>query len=213
MQSTKTKFHEIQNLKRGTLSKIELSKMFLMGIALTALSNYEAKAQFTLTGQIKPRTEVRDGQGTLQKEGEDAAVWTSQRTRLNAGYTGYRFKAFMALQDVRVWGQDASSINRTTTDANDGLMLHEAWGELILNDTVSSIKNLSLKIGRQEIAYDDQKVIGSLDWLQQARSHDAVVLKFANKSCLVDIGAAFNQNKEQTVGTLYNGIPPAGTYN
>jgi hypothetical protein len=115
----------------------------------------------------------------------------------------------MALQDVRVWGQDQSSINRTTTEANNGLMLHEAWGEIILNDTVSTIKNLSLKIGRQEIAYDDQKVIGSLDWLQQARRHDAVVLKFANKGWIVDIGAAFNQNSEKTVGTLYNGIPTA----
>ena len=52
-----------------------------------------------------------------------------------------------------------SSINRTTTEANNGLMLHEAWTEIILNDTVSKIQNISLKIGRQEIAYDDQKVI------------------------------------------------------
>jgi len=212
MQTTKTKLERIQSFTKGTFLKARLSKMFFMGIALAALSTYEAKAQFTLTGQLRPRTELRDGQGTLQKKGDDAALFTSQRARLNAGYTGYRFKVFMALQDVRVWGQDASSTNRTTTDANDGLMLHEAWGELVLNDTVSKIKNLSLKIGRQEITYDDQKVIGSLDWLQQARRHDAVVLKFANKGWIIDLGAAFNQNKELQAGTLYNGIPPTGTY-
>lgn len=212
MQSTTTQLRSVQVFRKVTSSKSNFSKSLLLGIALTALSYTEAKAQFTLTGQIKPRTEVRGGQGTLQKNGDDAAAFVSQRTRLNAGYTGYRFKAFMALQDVRVWGQDASTTNRTTTDANDGLMLHEAWGEIILNDTISKIKNLSLKIGRQEISYDDQKVIGSLDWLQQARSHDAIVLKFANKSWIVDIGAAFNQNKELAVGTLYNGIPPVGTY-
>jgi len=212
MQTTKTKIDRIQNLRKGAFSKIKLSKIFLMGIAFTAISNYEAKAQFTLTGQVRPRTELRDGQGTLQQKGDDAALFTSQRARLNAGYSGYRFKVFMAVQDVRVWGQDASTINRTTTDANDGFMLHEAWGELILNDTVSKIKNFSLKVGRQEISYDDQKVIGGLDWLQQARRHDAIVLKFANKGWIADIGAAFNQNKELQVGTLYNGIPPAGTY-
>jgi hypothetical protein len=212
MQTTKTKLERTQSFRKGTFSKARLSKIFFMGIALTALSTYEAKAQFTLTGQLRPRTELRDGQGTLQKKGDDAALFTSQRARLNTGFSGYHFKVFMALQDVRVWGQDASSINRTTTDANDGLMLHEAWGELILNDTVSKIKNLSLKIGRQEIAYDDQKVIGSLDWLQQARRHDAVVLKFANKGWVADIGAAFNQNSEKTVGTVYNGIPAVGTY-
>lgn len=212
MQNIKSKLPKIKGFKKETIARGNLSKSILLGILMAFASQNEAKAQFTLTGQIKPRTEVRDGQGTLQKEGDDTAVHISQRTRLNAGYTGYRFKAFMAIQDVRVWGQDASTINRTTTDANDGFMLHEAWGELLLNDTISKIKNLSLKIGRQEISYDDQKVLGSLDWLQQARSHDAIVLKFANKSWIVDIGAAFNQNRELNVGTLYNGIPPPGTY-
>ncbi len=209
MQTTKTKLLPIQGFRKETFSKVTLSKSLLLAIALTALSYNQAKAQFTLTGQLRPRTELRDGQGTLQKKGDDAALFTSQRARLNAGFTGYRFKVFMALQDVRVWGQDQSSVNKTTTEANNGLMLHEAWGEIILNDTVSKIKNLSLKIGRQEIAYDDQKVIGGLDWLQQARRHDAIVLKFANKGWIADIGAAFNQNKEANVSTVYNGIPTA----
>lgn len=209
MQTIKNKLLSIQSFKNERMLKTSLSKSLLFGVALTALSHSQAKAQFTLTGQLRPRTELRDGQGTLQKKGDDAALFTSQRARLNAGFTGYRFKVFMALQDVRVWGQDASSINRNTTEANNGLMLHEAWGEIFLNDTVSKIKNLSLKIGRQEIAYDDQKVIGGLDWLQQARRHDAVVLKFANKGWIADIGAAFNQNSEKTVGTVYNGIPTA----
>ena len=209
MQTITNKLLPIQGFKKETLLKPSFSKSLVLGIALTVLSYNQAKAQFTLTGQLRPRTELRDGQGTLQKKGDYAALFTSQRARLNAGFTGYRFKVFIALQDVRVWGQDQSSINRTTTDANDGLMLHEAWGEIFLNDTVSKIKNLSFKIGRQEISYDDQKVIGGLDWLQQARRHDAVVLKFANKGWIADIGAAFNQNAEKAVGTVYNGIPTA----
>lgn len=208
MQNSTIKLRNILGFKKETHLRTNFSKSIFLGLVLALASSNEASAQFTLTGQVRPRTEVRDGQGTLQKKGDDAALFTSQRTRLNAGYTGYRFKVFMALQDVRVWGQDASSINRNTTDANDGLMLHEAWTELILNDTVSKFQNISLKIGRQEIAYDDQKVLGGLDWLQQARHHDAVVFKFANKGWVVDAGAAFNQNKELAVGTLYNGIPP-----
>ena len=209
MQKIKTKLPTIQGFKKETISRVNLSKSILLGIALTFISQNEAKAQLTVTGQLRPRTELRDGQGTLQKEGEESALFTSQRARLNVGFTGYRFKVFMALQDVRVWGQDASSINRTTTEANNGVMLHEAWTELILNDTVSKFQNISLKIGRQEIAYDDQKVLGGLDWLQQARRHDAVVFKFANKGWIFDLGAAFNQNKELNAGTIYNGIPTA----
>ena len=198
-----------QNLKKGGVFNLKLSKSILLGFAITCLTQYEAKAQFTATGQIRNRVEMRAGQGTLQQEGDKAALFSSQRTRLNVGYTGYRFKIFTALQDVRVWGQDASSINRTTTEANNGLLLHEAWAEVSLIDTLSTIQNLSIKAGRQEIAYDDQKVLGSLDWLQQGRRHDAVVFKFANKGWTVDVGAAFNQNKENNTGTIYNGVNPA----
>ena len=198
-----------QNLKKGGLFNLKLSKSILLGFAITCLTQYEAKAQFTATGQIRNRVEVRAGQGTLQQKGDKAALFSSQRTRLNLGYTGYRFKIFTALQDVRVWGQDASSINRTTTEANNGLLLHEAWAEVSLIDTLSTIQNLSIKAGRQEIAYDDQKVLGSLDWLQQGRRHDAIVFKFANKGWTVDVGAAFNQNKENNTGTIYNGVNPA----
>lgn len=198
----------IVNQKESILNS-KITRAIVLGCAVAFLGNYEAKAQLTLTGQVRPRVEVRAGQGTLQQDGDKAAIFTSQRTRLSAGYSGYRFKLFTTLQDVRVWGQDASSINRTTTEANNGILLHEAWAEISLVDTLSTIQNLSVKAGRQEISYDDQKVLGGLDWLQQARRHDAIILKYANKGWIADIGAAFNQNKELNTGTIYNGTNPA----
>ncbi|WP_264566065.1 alginate export family protein [Flavobacterium sp. N3904] len=187
------------------------SKSILLGLALTLFGYKAANAQLTATGQFRPRAEFRDGYSTLQTAGADPAYFISQRTRLNVGYTGYRFRFFTSIQDVRVWGQDASTINRPTTAENNGIQLHEAWGEIMLNDTVSSIENLSLKIGRQEISYDDQKLLGGLDWLQQARYHDAIILKYYNKGWIADFGAAFNQNKELLAGTIYNGVPAAGS--
>lgn len=198
-----------ESKKKESLFNTKLSKTILLGVAITCLGKFEAKAQFTFTGQLRDRVEMRAGQGTLQQEGDKAALFTSQRTRLSAGYTGYRFKIYTSLQDVRVWGQDASSINRTTTEANNGILLHEAWAEISLVDTLSTIQNLSVKAGRQEISYDDQKVLGSLDWLQQGRRHDAIILKYANKGWIADIGVAFNQNKELNTGTIYNGTNPA----
>ena len=209
MQKFKTTLAGIQGLKKGKISRVNLSKSIFLGIALTVLSQNEAKAQLTATGQIRERTELRAGQGTLQKDGDKAGLFTSQRARLNIGFTGYRFKIYTSLQDVRVWGQDASSINRTTTEANNGILFHEAWGEIMLADTTSTIQNISLKVGRQEISYDDQKVLGGLDWLQQGRRHDAIVFKFANKGWIADVGAAFNQNKELNTGNVYNGVPTA----
>ena len=166
-----------------------------------------ARAQLSLTGQLRTRTELRDGQGTLPGRHTVPAFFTSQRTRLNFGYTGYRFKLFTAVQDVRVWGQDASTTHRNTLEANHGLMLHEAWGEIALTDTASTAGELLLKVGRQELVYDDVRLLGNLDWLQQARRHDLALLKYHWHDWQAHLGAAFNQNREAKAGTVYQGVP------
>lgn len=183
-------------------------------IALCFCLAQELRAQFSVSAQFRTRSEFRDGQGTPLPSDTPPAFFTSQRTRINFGYAAHRFKIYSSLQDVRVWGQDASSVNRITTDAYDGLMLHEAWGEISLLDTGSTIKNFSVKIGRQELVYDDVRLLGNLDWLQQARRHDAVVLKFEHQGWTAHGGAAYNQNGERKTGTAYNGTPvgyPAST--
>jgi hypothetical protein len=182
-------------------------KYILFIASIFSLTVCELKAQLTVSGQFRPRFEFRNGQGTPQVKDTIPATFTSQRTRLNVGYSGYRYKVYTSIQDVRVWGQDGSSINRTTSDAFDGLMLHEAWGEISLVDTGKVIKNLSLKIGRQELVYDDVRLLGNLDWLQQARRHDAALLKFDHKGWTIHTGAAYNQNAERKSNTLYNGVP------
>jgi hypothetical protein len=208
MQNSNTKPVSFLGLKNEKATAV---KTLLFSVVFSVLGCLSANAQLTATGEVRTRTELNTGQGTLQKFGENAALFTSQRTRLNVGFTGYRYKFFASVQDVRVWGQDASTNNRVTTAVNDGVMLNEAWGEIILNDTISTIQNLSLKLGRQPISYDDQKILGGLDWLQQGRRHDAAILKFANKGWTADLGVAFNQNGEKANGVVYNGIPVTGS--
>ena len=187
-------------------------KWLSMLLFVTSMAfNHAANAQFSFSGQLRTRTELRDGQGNPLPEDSKAALFTSQRTRLNAAYNAYRLSFFVSLQDVRVWGQDVSTINRTTTQDNNGLMLHEAWAEIGLTDTTNKKIKLALKIGRQELVYDDQRLLGNLDWLQQARRHDAAVLKLDTKRFTVHTGFAFNQNKENASGTKYNSTP-AGNY-
>ncbi|GGN05086.1 hypothetical protein GCM10010967_45220 [Dyadobacter beijingensis] len=191
--------------------------LLLLGMSVAGmLATTRTMAQFSLSGQLRTRTELLDGQGTMLSKGEKPAFFTSQRTRLNAGYKGYRTQFFVAVQDVRVWGQDASSNNRITNPALNGLMLHEAWGEISLLDTNQTKlgKEFALKIGRQEFLYDDSRVLGNLDWLQQARRHDAALLKYGNNGFTAHLGVAYNQNRELKSGTLYDGVPagyPAGT--
>ncbi|HYC85499.1 MAG TPA: alginate export family protein [Chryseosolibacter sp.] len=173
---------------------------------------FHAYSQLDLSGQLRTRTEYRQGQGTLLAKDAEPAFFTSQRSRLGIGYSGSRFRLYTAVQDVRVWGQDASTINRTTPDARNGLMMHEAWADISLLDTALWKGRMTLKIGRQELVYDDSRLLGNLDWLQQARRHDMALLRFVYKNWRADTGAAFNQNSESTKETKYNGVPTSGTY-
>jgi hypothetical protein len=168
-------------------------------------------AQFTLTGQLRTRTEVRNGYANLPLKGSKSAAVTSQRTRLIFGYKWDRISVGVSIQDVRVWGQDASSIS--SSDGNK-LMLHEGWAELILANEIDTtlkfrlIDFMSLKIGRQELAYDDVRLLGNLDWLQQGRRHDMVLLKTVHKGFHADIGFAYNQNTD-AFGVSNTGYVPA----
>ncbi len=177
------------------------------------------RSQFSLTGQLRTRTEIRNGLGNLVVQGSPVAAFTSQRTRLVFGYKWDRLTFGASIQDVRVWGQDASSVTN-----NDGsrLMLHEAWADLTLAnmaDTTVKFKMfdlMSIKIGRQELIYDDSRLIGNLDWLQQARRHDMALLKTVHHGWQVDLGYAFNQNADAfgTTNTSYvPGNLPAYTKN
>jgi hypothetical protein len=155
-------------------------------------------AQISFTGQLRTRTEVRNGLGNLVPQDSKAASFTSQRTRLSLGYKWDRVLLGVSVQDIRVWGQDASSI--TVADGSR-LSLHEGWAEMLLADKSDTtrkafIDNLSLKIGRQELIYDDSRLIGNLDWLQQARRHDMALLKTQHHGWQMDIGLAYNQNSD-----------------
>lgn len=156
-------------------------------------------AQFSLTAQLRTRSEWRNGYGNLVLKDSRPAFFTSQRTRLSFGYKWDRLTLGATIQDVRVWGQDASSIS--SADGNK-LMLHEGWAEMVLaNKKDTSIKftlldELSVKLGRQEFQYDDVRLLGNLDWLQQGRRHDMVLVKTVHKGFQVDVGFAYNQNSD-----------------
>ena len=157
------------------------------------------KAQLTVDAEIRPRFEYRHGFKTLFPDNEDPAAFISQRTRLNAGYTTEKLNFYLSLQDVRVWG-DVPQLNKT--DKN-GIGIHQAWGEILFNE------KFSLKLGRQEISYDDHRVFGNVGWAQQARSHDAALLRYNDEKIKFDLGFAFNQDSENLTGST---LTTPGTY-
>ncbi|WP_299527216.1 alginate export family protein [uncultured Lutibacter sp.] len=167
-------------------------------IAILVLVSVQSYAQLTISGELRPRAEYRNGYKTLTADGSDAALFVSQRTRLNTKYVTDDYTFFLSFQDVRVWG-DVKQL----ADNGNSLSVHEAWGQVKFNP------NFSVKLGRQEIIYDDSRMFGNVGWAQQGRSHDAAIFKFGNENYKLDLGIAYNQDAEALFGNLYT---VAGNY-
>ncbi|MEH6763324.1 MAG: alginate export family protein [Aequorivita antarctica] len=151
-----------------------------------------AYSQFTIDAELRPRFEFRHGYKTLYPDNVDPATFVSQRTRLNFGYKTEKLHFYLSPQDIRVWG-DVPQLN--VADEN-GFSLHQAWAEVLL------VPELFLKIGRQEIIYDDQRFFGNVGWAQQGRSHDAAIFKYETNYMKLHFGAAYNQDNEALTGNI-----------
>jgi hypothetical protein len=166
---------------------------FLM--LLLALSQTAFAQTFELSTEIRPRFEYRHGFKTLIPDDVDAALFVSQRSRLNFNYGNEKLKAYISLQNVRVWGE----VNTLSESDDNGTAIHEAWASVLLDS------KFELKMGRQEIVYDDSRIFGNVDWAQTGRSHDALIVTFKpNDKNRLDVGIALNEEDETLFQTDYD---------
>ena len=152
--------------------------------AVIALASAGATfAQFTLEGQYRPRLELRNGFKTPINENTNPAAFVEHRAKLTAGYSEEKLGFKMSVQDIRIWGE-TGQINKS----DYLLSTHEAYGEY-----KPSTKS-TFRIGRQEMAYDGHRLIGTLGWAAQARSFDAVKYMYADTSGnALDVMVSWNQ--------------------
>lgn len=167
-------------------------KITLLLFSLVATTSLLAQT-FGISAELRPRFENRHGYKTILKKNTDGANFVSQRTRLNFKFQQQKVKLGVSVQNVRVWG-DVSTLSKN----DNNYALHEAWAEALLSE------KFSIKVGRQEIVYDDHRIFGSVGWAQQARSHDALLAKFKlSNTSKLDLGFALNANKETLTDELY----------
>ena len=161
--------------------------------AVLCLFPTAAQAQFTIDGQIIQRAEYRHGFGQLIEENEEAAKFIAHRARLHVQYEMESFKFFVSVQDVRTWG------NTPQVKLTDGfLSVHEAWAETFLSP------NLSVKLGRQELNYDNFRFLGNLDWALQGRAHDFALIKYEKGTMKLHGGGGYNQNDQSLRGDFFS---------
>lgn len=152
-----------------------------------------SNAQFSLTGEFRPRTEFSRGYKILSDENQDWSTLTTQRSRLNFFYVGEALSTKITLQDVRNWGGQPQLV----ANEDYATSVHEAWAEVFF------APYFSLRAGRQELNYDDHRIFGNVGWAQQARSHDIALLKYEN-GFNIHLGIAHHENSNQT-NNLYDG--------
>ena len=163
--------------------------------ALTVFSITSNAQTIKISAEVRPRFEYRHGFNTLFPDGASPASYISQRTRLTGYFAGKTFNAYVSIQNVRVWGD----VNQLNIADKNGVMIHEAWGQILFNDV------FSLKLGRQEIIYDDHRIFGNVGWVQQARSHDVAMLKITpNENHFIDVSLAYNATKESLYREMYD---------
>ena len=172
-----------------------MKKITLVLFSVLTVNTLTAQ-QFDLSAEIRPRFESKNGYGTLLETNADGSNFISQRSRLNFNFENEKVRIGVTLQNVRVWGDVW-----TLASDDKAIKFHQAWAEAILNN------NLSLKLGRQEIVYDDHRIFGDVGWTQQARSHDAALLKYkVDTKSFFDVGFALNADSQSGVDNLYSNV-------
>jgi len=167
--------------------------------ALTAAVAVPAMATtFSFQGQYRVRGEYRGNPGFVDSAGINGIL---QRVRLttNAEITNDT-SVRITLQDSTMWGlQDPAGRGgpALTDTGNNTLDLHEAYVK---------VKNIfgqpiSLKIGRQDLVYGDQRLIGAFGWNNNGRSFDAIKANFTNSALSVDAFASKINDATTSLGT------------
>lgn len=153
--------------------------------------------EMTLDAQILTRGELRRGGliATDDVQDADKANFVAERARLTFGFKRDALSMKVSVQHNGLWGMEGDGSN---------FDIYEAWAQLTAKN------GLFAKVGRQELCYDDERILGSNDWAMAGLSHDVLKIGYEGYGHKVHAFAAYNQNSKNTNGgTFYtNGAQP-----
>jgi hypothetical protein len=134
--------------------------------------------QLAFDGQYRPRLTFDSGRDFANGDAVERLVVT-HRARLgvvarHASGVGVTLR----LRDVRAFGEEDDTLNDFTAA---GLDLYEAFGEVRILDS------LFLRVGRQALAFDDERLVGAVDWTQRGRSFDGIRVGWTRSRASVDV--------------------------
>ncbi len=161
-----------------------VSRVGLVGLVVSFLAPtvwaQELPSSLDVGGQIRERSQL-----DAKDFDPDASTvdFHELRTRLHLGFAPVeRVDAFVQIQDSRRFGAGSGTLAPPTNTID----LHQAYFKI--SDLFGA--PLALTVGRQEMAYGNQRLIGSVGWHPRGRTFDGGVLAYETETVSVDLFAA-----------------------
>ncbi len=169
-------------------------KQFIATIfLLTTIAGMAFAQEIKISGQFRERSEL-DTKSFFIGQSTDAFHLLRARLRADAK-VNEQVNVIFEIQDARQYGVPSSTMNVGSPD----LDLRQGFVE---------VKNLcdlpvSVKLGRQLLAYGDERILGAIDWSNQGQSFDAALARIGNDELSADIfGAAVARNSNPYSGYI-----------
>jgi len=171
-----------------------MHRAFLIGfLALTTLPAFaHADNDVKFNAQVRHRFEFVDKDFNSD---QNPYTFSFLRTRIGAKFNPAEgVGAFIQLQDSRTFGEETSTLGDGSADLLD---LHQ--GFLFIKDFYG--KPINLKLGRYEVNYGPQRLIGAVGWHNVGRSFDGGTARLHKENYWVD-AFAFTEAESLMAGDI-----------
>lgn len=153
-----------------------MKKLFIIVAMILITGVIGAQQTIKFSAQIRPRLELDNRSFHSSTPFNN---YTYLRTRLGATFVpSTELSGFIQVQDARIFGNETS----TTADMKN-VDLHQAYFKI---DNFFKLP-MDLKVGRMELLYSNERVIGNSNWGNTGRSFDGAVLSIKGDKFKADI--------------------------
>jgi len=154
-------------------------------------------AQFTVDANIRNRFEIRNGYQKVIPNNVVPAAFMHQRTRLLFAYNSENLKVRISPQDVRIWGDESITSSTGVFGDEASLSLYEGYSEIKFGS------DHWISVGRQELKYDNQRLLSVRNWNYYGLAYDALVFKMNFEKCKLHVGTSWNSMGASATDIFY----------
>ncbi|WP_426479122.1 alginate export family protein [Chryseobacterium sp. CBSDS_008] len=160
----------------------------IAGLLFASGLTYAQIDSLKMNMDLRTRGELDNGVKTLIAKGKSAETTVVSRTRFGINYYYQKLEVYASAQDVRTWGETNSVVAK-----NQNFTLYEAWVKYAFSE------KFAVKFGRQILAYDNERLIGALDWAMPGRSFDALKgIYTINQNSKIEAVLTYNNDDNDT---------------